>query len=95
MYFHAGKIVWEKDTLNTQKTVVAVSEYGLDFNPGLKDVIICPPYARIFSHKGNLYALCKEGIFEAPGTGAPWEHDENFTRLHTQLWGEKSVGKRH
>jgi hypothetical protein len=86
MYFHAGVLTWNGDSIKNQKTVVAVSEFGLDFNPGLQNVIICPFYARIFQHEGNLYALCKEGVFKATDPERPWQHNENFNRTNQHLW---------
>ncbi|MEX2371839.1 MAG: hypothetical protein WD578_12595 [Bacteroidales bacterium] len=86
MYFHAGILTWNEDSIMGQKTVVARSEYGLNFNSGLQDVIICPSYARIFNHDGNLYGLCKEGIFKAPDPERPWEHAEHFNRFDQYLW---------
>lgn len=88
MYFHAGILTWEKDNIKAQKTVVAISKYGLDFNHGLQDVIICPFYARIFKHDGNLYAFCKEGIYKAPDPDHPWEHTKNFSRINPHLWNK-------
>ncbi|MCF8226606.1 MAG: hypothetical protein K9J30_12080 [Bacteroidales bacterium] len=86
MYFHAGILEWKKTSINGQKTVVAVSEKGLNFNKGLQDVIICPFYARIFDHKQERYALCKDGIYMAPDYEDPWDHDQNFNKLNPHLW---------
>lgn len=86
MYFHAGKITWNGDSLKAQRTVVAISDFGLDFNTGLQDVIICPFYARIFKHEGSIYALCKDGIYKPPNPDYPWEFVDNFNRLNQYLW---------
>ena len=90
MYFHAGILTWEKDSINAQKTVVAISKSGLDFNSGLQDVIICPSYARIFNHNGDIYALCKEGIYKAPDPERPWDQAEKFNRMNQHSWHKVS-----
>jgi hypothetical protein len=90
MYFHAGKLTWNKDSIKAQKTVVATSNYGLDFNAGLQDVIICPFYARVFQHEGNLYALCKDGVYKAHDPASPREHTQNLNWLNQHLWKKVS-----
>lgn len=86
MYFHVGDAIWNGDTLDKQKTVVATSADGLDFNEGLKNVIVCPFYARVFEHDNNLYALHKEGFSRAHDLSNPWEHNEDFSKSNPYLW---------
>lgn len=86
LYFHVGNPIWEGDTLAKQKTVVATSRYGTNFNTGLLNAIICPFYARIFEYDQQLYALTKEGIFRAGDPLDPWGHNEDFNNLNPHLW---------
>jgi hypothetical protein len=86
MYFHVGTPVWNNDTLYYQKTVVATSTDGLDFNDGLQNVIICPAYARVFEFNMSLYSITPTGVFKAPNPSIPWEHSETFSDKNPGLW---------
>lgn len=86
MYFHTGNAIWNGDTIDKQKTVVATSSFGLDFNDGLEDVVICPFYARVFEYNKHLYALTKEGLYMASDLFFPWKHKQIFSKLNPHLW---------
>jgi hypothetical protein len=50
MYFHGPSNF--KGEENGQRTFVATSPYGLDFNGNIEPVIICEAYARVFEYQG-------------------------------------------
>jgi len=86
LYFHVGIPRWNGDTIHHQQTVVATSDYGLDFNEGLENAIISPFYARVFEYDNKLYALTKKGLYKARDFYNPWKHNENFSDTNPELW---------
>ena len=76
MYFHAPSNF--NGEANGQKTFVATSPYGLDFNGRIEPVIICEAYARVFEYQGELYAQQGEYFFRAPSFHKPWETPAGF-----------------
>lgn len=71
MYFHGPIRFRGKDI--RQKTLVATSSFGLDFQADIKPVILGPAYFRVFHYKEQLYALSGGGQFhQAPDPASPW-----------------------
>lgn len=76
MYFHAPATF--KGKSNGQKTFVATSPYGLEFNGRIEPVVICEAYAKIFAYQGNLYAQSGEYFYRAPSLLKPWATPAGF-----------------
>ena len=85
MYFHAPTN--NPDGQNDlQKTFVATSDFGLDFNDGLFPVYIANSYARIFTYNNELYALAGDRFFRAPSLNNPFNNSQNIDFLERDLW---------
>lgn len=76
MYFHGPSNFKGKN--NGQRTFVASSPYGLDFNGNIEPVIICNAYIRVFAYQGNLYAHSGEYFYRAPSLLNPWTPPSGF-----------------
>jgi hypothetical protein len=89
MYFHAGEVKVNGASLG-QKSLVAASNYGLDFHDCIKPVILGRFYFRVFGYKGNLYATSNSGyLFKAPDPNNPWKSPDGFD-FRNDLWIQRS-----
>ncbi len=85
MYFHGGTVRWD-GVSRGQSTCVAVSPYGLDFNPRVQETILGNFYYRVFQYNGDLFAIAKEGwIWKAPDPADPW-NPEGVDLTTRYLW---------
>ena len=86
MYFH-GESNGRSGATGTQKTFVATSTNGLNFNipadggqtgHGVRNVILGNAYFRVFGHGTNLFAFSNFGaIWRAPNADNPWQAPAN------------------
>lgn len=76
MYFHAPTTY--NGVKLSQKTYVATSPYGLNFNDGLEPVALCAAYAKIFQYRNQLCALAGDDFFVAPSLDEPWTAPDGF-----------------
>ena len=85
MYFHAGSVNVGGSGMG-QKSLVATSSYGLDFQNGIEPVILGRFYFRVFEYNGNLYATSNSGyLFKARDPNHPWKPPPGFD-LRDDLW---------
>ncbi|MBA7629602.1 hypothetical protein ES703_37102 [subsurface metagenome] len=88
MYFHAGSVRVDGTGLG-QKSMVATSDYGLEFESGIEPVILGWFYFRVFEYKGNLYATSNRGkLFKARDPNHPWTPPPGFD-FKDDLWIER------
>jgi hypothetical protein len=89
MYFHAGSVVVNGTGLG-QKSLVATSSDGLEFNDGIEPVALGRFYFRVFEYKGNLYATSNSGyLFKALDPNDPWTPPTGFD-FKDDLWAIRS-----
>jgi len=89
MYFHAGSVNVNGSGLG-QKSLVATSSTGLEFNNGIEPVVLGRFYFRVFEYNGNLYATSNSGyIFKARDPNDPWTPPPGFD-LRNDLWTKRS-----
>jgi hypothetical protein len=88
MYFHGPTRV--NGGNSSQKSLVATSNYGLDFTGGIEPVRLGRFYFRVFEYKGNLYATSNSGyLFKALDPNDPWTPPTGFD-LKDDLWVKRS-----
>jgi hypothetical protein len=83
MYFHAPSNFNGEE--NGQRTFVATSPFGLDFNGNIEPVIICNAYVRVFDYQGDLYAHSFDYFYRAPSLSNPWTPPAGFD-YSEMLW---------
>jgi hypothetical protein len=89
MYFHAGSVMVNGTGLG-QKSLVATSSEGLEFNDGIEPVVLGRFYFRVFEYQGNLYATSNSGyLFKAPDPNDPWTPPAGFD-FKDDLWTKRS-----
>jgi len=89
MYFHAGAVNVNGSGLG-QKSMVATSDYGLEFESGIEPVVLGRFYFRIFEYNGNLYATSNSGyLFKARDPNDPWTPPSGFD-FRNDLWIKRS-----
>ena len=86
MYFH-GPTMYNDGGVG-QKSFVATSNYGLDFNGNIEPVILGGSYFRVFEHGGNMYALDNGAdLYRAQDANDPWTPPEGWD-LGDVLWAK-------
>lgn len=89
MYFHAGSVTVNGTDLG-QKSLVATSSDGLEFNDGIEPVVLGRFYFRVFEYQGNLYATSNSGyLFKALDPNDPWTPPTGFD-FKDDLWVKRS-----
>lgn len=84
MYFHGPAYHGNEDI--GQRTFVATSSFGLDFNNGIRSVMLGHSYFRVFSYDEGLYALSNDGRpYKAPDFEEPWRIPDGFD-FSQSLW---------
>ncbi len=85
MYFH-GPV----DEPDGQRTFVATSPYGLNFQDSILPVLIGTSYARIFEYKDTVYGIMSKAGFAKGGhVDDPWNIPPDHDFL-TKLWDHRS-----
>jgi hypothetical protein len=88
MYFHAP--AQQAGSGRGQKSFVAHSGSGLDFNAGIEPVILGFAYFRVFDYKDDKYAIASRGaLYKAPDN--PFTPPAGFNYRH-ELWGLEGSG---
>ena len=85
MYFHGPSNALEGGYTGSQKTFVATSTTGLNFNKtshggevnhGVQNTLLGNAYYRVFEHGGEVYAISNYGeLWKAPDASDPWAPD--------------------
>jgi hypothetical protein len=88
MYFHAP--AQQAGSGRGQKSFVAHSGSGLDFNAGIEPVILGFAYFRVFDYKDDKYAIASRGaLYKAPDD--PFTPPAGFNYRH-ELWDLEGSG---
>jgi len=87
MYFH-GHASHDGGAAG-QRTFVATSADGLDFNGAVEPVMLGRSYFRVFRFRGELYAIANSGVlYRAPDARHPWTPPPGFG-FADELWTKR------
>ena len=85
MVFH-GPAAFEGKLLTPQRSFVATSPDGLDFNGRIRSIMLGPSYFRLFRHGGEFHAISNGGrLHRALDPDDPWTAPHGFD-FGTDLW---------
>jgi arylsulfatase A-like enzyme len=89
LYFHSGGPIHVGGyELNSQRTFVSYSPYGLDFFDQIQPVFLGTSYFRVFDFEDQLYALSNSGTpYQARNANSPWTPPGGFD-FTEKLWDQ-------
>ncbi|HKK63059.1 MAG TPA: DNRLRE domain-containing protein [Bacteroidales bacterium] len=89
LYFHSGgPLIVNGNELNSQRTFVSYSPFGLDFYDQIQPVFLGRSYFRVFDYADDLYALANSGTpYQALDKDNPWAIPSGFD-FTEKLWNE-------
>ena len=87
LYFHSGsRTSVDGETIQGQKSLVAISSYGLEFASNVEPVVLGNSYFNVFHYGGNAYALDNGGdLYKARDAADPWQPPPGWD-FAKELW---------